>query len=297
MSKRDSLRLDWRRGNVRVLRAHYEQACRVEPKDAHEWQTLDLDGRRLRLLIHKTEAPSDRAIFYFHGGGWIVGSPATHADVSSALAAATGLPVISIGYRLAPEYAADAAIADGLAVLRHFLGPAAHQYRSAILCGDSAGGSLALAVERNATDLRANIMGAASFYGCFGLAANASLHRDPRLSDGLDALSVERYWRATNGSLGVSPYSISSLALGEGCPIHLVIAGRDPLAADSIALARALRDKGRPVTVDHHLFEGHSFLQQALARGAGQLAFARIAQWMDTLDPACHKSNLSCLKI
>jgi acetyl esterase len=289
MSRRFSLRLDWRRGNVRVLRARYEKACRVEPKDAHEWQTLDLAGRHLRLLIHKAEASGDRAIFYFHGGGWIVGSPATHADVSSALAAATGLPVISIGYRLAPEYAADAAIADGLAVLRHFLGPAAQQYRSAILCGDSAGGSLALAVERNATDLRANIMGAASFYGCFGLAANASLHHDPRLSDGLDAASVQRYWRATNGSSGVSPYSVSSLALGEGCPVHLLIAGRDPLATDSLALARALSNNGRRLSVDLHPFESHSFLQRALARRARHLALARLAQWIGALDRTCHK--------
>jgi acetyl esterase/lipase len=265
MTRRSSLRLDWRRGNVRVLRAHYERTCRVEPKDAHDWQALDVAGRRIRLLIHKRAAPGHRAIFYFHGGGWIVGSPATHADISSALAVATGLPVISIDYRLAPEFAADAAIADGLAVLRHFLGRAAHQYRSAILCGDSAGGALALAVARHAADLQTSVDGVASFYGCFGLAANASLHRGPHASEGLDAASVQRYWRATNGSSGASPYSISSLASDDGCPVHLVIAGRDPLSADSIVLARALRGKARQVTVDLHPFQGHGFLQDPRA--------------------------------
>ena len=283
MSRRDSLRLDWRRGNVRVLRARYEQACRIAPKDAHEWRVLDLGGRRIRLLVHGGEVRSHGAIFYFHGGGWIVGSPSTHADMSSALAAVTGLPVISIDYRLAPEFAAEAAIEDGIAVLRHFLGQAPHQYRSAILCGDSAGGALALAVERNAGKLKASILGAASFYGCFGVSANAALHHASSLSDGLDAASVGRYWLAVNRSLGASPYSIPALAHGEGCPIHLLIAGRDPLSCDSLKLARALRDKGRTVTVDMHPFEGHSFLQHPYARRSKQIALQRLAYWIGAL--------------
>ena len=134
--KRDSLRLDWRLGNIRVLRARYEQVCRIELKASDEWRMLDVDGRRIRLLIHNAQVPSDRAMFYFHGGGWIVGSPSTHADITSALASTTGLPVVSVDYRLAPEFAAKAAIEDGLAVLHHFLGPAPQQYQSAILCGD-----------------------------------------------------------------------------------------------------------------------------------------------------------------
>lgn len=283
MSRRDSLRLDWPRDNVRFLRSSYERACRVEPKDAHEWRALDLGGRRIRLLIHNPAIPSDRAIFYFHGGGWIVGSPSTHADISSALAAATGLPVISVDYRLAPEFTSRAAIEDGLAVLRHFLGAAPRQYKSAILCGDSAGGSLALAVERNAANLKANICGVASFYGCFGLVANPALHRDPHLSAGLDAASVRRYWLAANRSHGPSPYSISALACGEGCPVHLLIAGRDPLRDDSTALARKLGERGRPVTVDLHPFEDHSFLQNPRAHRAKQTAYRKIAGWIGTL--------------
>jgi acetyl esterase len=281
MTRRQTLRLDWRRGNIRELRARYEQACRVEPHGAHEWRTFDAGNRRIRLLIHKAATPSDKAIVYFHGGGWIVGSPLTHADISNSLAITTGLSVISVDYRLAPEFDAHAAIDDGLIVLKNAL--TGDGYRSVILCGDSAGGALALAVERNAGKIRANIRGAASFYGCFGLAANAALHVGPRLSDGLDAASVRRYWVATNKSLGPSPYSISSLARGEGCPIHLVIAGRDPLGPDSIALARGLKNKGRPVTVDIHPFASHSFLQSPRASQARQIAYRKIADWIGTL--------------
>jgi acetyl esterase/lipase len=240
-----------------------------------------MGARHIRLLIHQAATPGDRAIFYFHGGGWIVGSPSTHADISGALAAATGLPVISVGYRLAPEHGAEAAIADGLAVLEYFLKP--EHYQRAILCGDSAGGALALAVERDAMHLRTKIIGATSYYGCFGLWANEALHRTSALRDGLDAASVRRYWRATNRSSGASPFSIPALARGDGCPIHLLIAGRDPLCRDSLSLARALRDKGRAVTIDMHPFEDHSFLQNAYARRSTEAAFQRLASWISAL--------------
>lgn len=249
---------------------------------AHEWRNLDVAGRHIRLLIHNGAPRSDRAIFYFHGGGWIVGSPSTHADITSALAERTGLPVISIDYRLAPEFNAEDMIEDGLAVLRHFL----DRYKSAILCGDSAGGALALAVERNAGDLQEDIVGVASFYGCFGLWANAALHQASALSDGLDTRSVRRYWLAANCSLGLSPYSIPALAHGEGCPVHLLVAGRDPLCRDSLVLANALREKRRPVTIDRHAFADHSFLQDPLLHRAREHAYRGIAEWIDGLNSA-----------
>lgn len=257
----------------------YERVCRVIPSGAHEWRMIDARDRRIPVLIHNPRIGGDRAIFYFHGGGWIVGSPATHADISGALSTATGLPVISIDYRLAPEHKATAAIDDGLAVLDQFLGL---HFKSAILCGDSAGGSLALAVERRAA--QRNILGVSSLYGSYGLMANAVLHRKGKASDGLDAANVRRYWLSANASSGGSPYSIPALAHAEGCPVHLLIAGRDPLRDDSIALARALQEKGRPVTADLHPFEGHSFLQHPYAHHSKQIAFQRLANWIGALD-------------
>jgi acetyl esterase/lipase len=278
MGARRQLRLDWLNGNVRDLRVRYERACRIIPSGAYEWRTIDAGDRRIRILVHNPQIGGDRVIFYFHGGGWIVGSPATHADISGPLSTATGLPVISVDYRLAPEHKATAAIDDGLAVLDRFLGL---PFKSAILCGDSAGGSLALAVERHAA--QRNILGVSSLYGSFGRMANAALHQEGKGSDGLDAASVRRYWLSANASSGGSPYSIPALAHAEGCPVHLLIAGRDPLRHDSIALARALQEKGRPVMADLHPFESHSFLQHPYARRSKQAAFRKIATWIGAL--------------
>ncbi|HEY2731653.1 MAG TPA: alpha/beta hydrolase [Polyangia bacterium] len=90
-------------------------------------------------------------ILYFHGGGYVVGSPATHADLIARLALAAGARAVAVDYRKASEQAFPAAVDDGEAAYRDLLAAGArpaHLY----LAGDSAGGGLALAVALRARD-------------------------------------------------------------------------------------------------------------------------------------------------
>ena len=81
-------------------------------------------------------------IIYFHGGGFVVGGLDSHDDICSEVCAATGLDVLALAYRLAPEHRHPAMFDDAVAATRAILedgnGPV-------ILCGDSAGGNLAAA--------------------------------------------------------------------------------------------------------------------------------------------------------
>lgn len=172
--------LDWLNGSVRELRARYEHSRRVSLSGRDRWSTIACSGRALQILAHEpSEANADDcAVVYFHGGGWIVGSPETHADIAHALCENTGLPVISVEYRLAPEHKAPAPIEDGLAALENLFSRKPDQggLCHAILCGNSAGGSIAMAVERFATgDIKKRILGVCSLYGAFGLTASSSL--------------------------------------------------------------------------------------------------------------------------
>ncbi len=82
-------------------------------------------------------------ILYFHGGFWVVGSPATAQDLTAALVRRTRTRAVSLDYRLAPEHPFPAAIEDGVAAYRDLLdqGVPADQI---ILSGDSAGGGLSV---------------------------------------------------------------------------------------------------------------------------------------------------------
>lgn len=82
------------------------------------------------------------AIIYFHGGGYVFGSPSTHQAILARLSALTGLPACLPDYGLAPEHPFPHAVDDGLAVIEAL---SAHP-GGMILGGDSAGGGLALAI-------------------------------------------------------------------------------------------------------------------------------------------------------
>ena len=79
---------------------------------------------------------------WFHGGGYVFGSPETHARVTEAFAKTSGEPVVVPRYRLAPEHPWPAQLEDGVAVAR------ALQAKGfdVSLGGVSAGGHLAINV-------------------------------------------------------------------------------------------------------------------------------------------------------
>lgn len=87
---------------------------------------------------------SGRALLLLHGGGYAIGGPTSHRPLASRLAVATRSVVLVPDYRLAPEHPAPAALEDALAAWRHLLALDGVDPSSAHLCGDSAGGGLAL---------------------------------------------------------------------------------------------------------------------------------------------------------
>ncbi|QLC24739.1 alpha/beta hydrolase [Parasphingopyxis algicola] len=80
-------------------------------------------------------------ILYFHGGGYVSGSVRTHRNFAGELALRTGLKLVSVDYRLAPEHPYPAALDDARAVHGALAGDT-----PLVLAGDSAGGGLALSL-------------------------------------------------------------------------------------------------------------------------------------------------------
>lgn len=89
-------------------------------------------------------ADPNKVILYVHGGGYVVGSIATHRDLTGRLSVATGASILTLNHRLAPEHPFPAAIDDAVAaygwVLDQGISPS-----SVVVAGDSSGGGLALA--------------------------------------------------------------------------------------------------------------------------------------------------------
>ena len=97
--------------------------------------------------ISPANAPLDKAVLYFHGGGFRIGSVASHRDLIARIARASGRRVLAINYRLAPQFKYPAAVEDVESAIR-FVRQHAKRYKvdpnRIALIGESAGGHLAL---------------------------------------------------------------------------------------------------------------------------------------------------------
>jgi acetyl esterase/lipase len=93
--------------------------------------------------VRAPAARADRAILYLHGGGFIMGSPATHRELAARISAVSGMSMLVVDYRLAPEHPFPAAMHDAVAAYRWLLGEGFRPEHLAV-GGDSAGGGLAL---------------------------------------------------------------------------------------------------------------------------------------------------------
>jgi acetyl esterase/lipase len=88
---------------------------------------------------------TDRAILYVHGGAYTTGSLVTHRRHVAQLSAAAGARVLNVDYRLAPEHPHPAAVDDSVAAFRWLTSVGGISPERVVLCGDSAGGGLAVA--------------------------------------------------------------------------------------------------------------------------------------------------------
>ncbi len=117
-----------------------------------EIRDLELDpagqGGPLRARLYRPlSAPSTGPLMlFFHGGGWTVGSIESHDRACALLACGSGVKILSVEYRLAPEHRFPAAVDDALRAWKAVIGDPARFGAEAgqiAVGGDSAGGNLA----------------------------------------------------------------------------------------------------------------------------------------------------------
>ena len=130
----------------------------VYKEPVHAW--LYFDGPLSALK------KQSKVIFFVPGGGFVAMGPRTHDDALCAWAGRTGLPVLAIDYRKAPEFPYPYALNecfDAYTVIfssqGRCIGLSGERYPKIIVGGDSAGGNLAtglvlMALESGATDTR-----------------------------------------------------------------------------------------------------------------------------------------------
>lgn len=215
-------------------------------------------------------------VVYFHGGGWVTGSIATHHGLCSRIALGAACRVVSVDYRLAPEHRCPAAADDCLAAARWVLAHAEElglDSRRIALAGDSAGGNLSAVVARGTSgDARRPALQVLLYPA---LDATCSLPSHQTFAERYFLTAGMCAWYYDHYLGGQDPKSPAASPLFAPdvprVPALIYTAGFDPLRDEGKAYADRLRAAGTPVAYREFADSVHGFVLMtgALASGRG----------------------------
>jgi monoterpene epsilon-lactone hydrolase len=223
-----------------------------------------------------------RTILYFHGGGFITGSPETHRPLVSRLVEASGVRAFSLRYRLAPECFFPAAVRDGIDAYRALLAKGVPP-SSIIMAGDEAGGGLAfgvtLAIRNAGLELPGGVV-ALSPWADLALSGPSMLGNrkaDPVLEWEMLFLCARHYLRKSNPC---DAYASSTYAALTNFPPVMVHAGaQEILRDDASRLGDRCAEAQVPVSVEIYDGMGHLF-QAEPGRTEAKASLSRLAQFI-----------------
>jgi epsilon-lactone hydrolase len=193
----------------------------------------------------------DKVIVYLHGGGFQVGSLASHRELMAELSAAAGARVLGVAYRLAPEHRYPAALEDTLAVW-DWLRAHGFRARDIALAGDSAGAGLALSALLALQDKGHDLPAAALLMSAWtDLTASGDSYETRAAADPIHQrpmiLAMARNYLGKTGDANdplVSPLMASPAQLRGLPPMLLQVGDRETVLSDSEAFARKAREAG-----------------------------------------------------
>jgi len=116
---------------------------------------LPRDEEKVPLRMYTPENPGNGLIIYFHGGGYVLGSIESGEDICRRMAGLTSNRVLSLGYRLAPEYKFPVPQEDAYSCYLYAVEHAAKlgiDNSRIALTGESSGGTLAISTCLMAND-------------------------------------------------------------------------------------------------------------------------------------------------
>lgn len=266
----------------RQARAFYEQGAGVLDLAPHRMardEALSLptrDGHWLSARLWVPHGAPDSAalpvLLYFHGGGFTIGSVATHESLCRHLAHLAHCAVVSVDYRLAPEHPFPTAVHDAwdsLTALRTQAPDLGLDMNRVAVGGDSAGGTLAAVVALLARDAQVPLCLQLLFYP--GTTAHQDTPSHQRFAHGfvLEAASIDYFFdqyipnRTDREHWWFAPLRVPEV---DGvAPCWMGLAECDPLVDEGLAYADRLRMAGVPTELEMYRGVTHEFIKMGRA--------------------------------
>ena len=257
-----------------VLDLPAQTLVRVED---HRFATRD--GAQLLARLYAPSAERLPVLLYFHGGGFTIGSVATHDTLCRRLSHLAHCAVVSVDYRLAPEYRFPTAFEDAWDALVWLSASSASLSLDCgriAVGGDSAGGTLAAACAIAARDTDLPLALQLLFYpGTCGHQDTDSHRRFAKgfvLEDSHISYFFNQYLRGTAdrddwrfAPLDGHDAQGEVVDLAGVAPAWLGLAECDPLVDEGVLYADRLRMAGVPVDLEIYRGVVHEFIKMGRA--------------------------------
>jgi epsilon-lactone hydrolase len=249
-----------------------------QPSDAVRVTALEIAGVACERLS-PPHAEGSRIILYLHGGGFVRGSLDLQRGNAGLIGELSGLEVIAIGYRQAPEHPFPCAPDDLYAVYEALLSQGVEP-SSIVVVGESSGGCLALVLAAMLRDQQHKLpAGIAALSPMTDLSLQGASWR---YNAGKDVIDAETGRRLVGLYLGdASPAQALASPIRHDfdgcCPLFIGIGSHETMLSDTEFLARKASDAG--VAVELEIYEamphGFSRFEAEISRRA----LGAVAQW------------------
>lgn len=213
----------------------------------------------------------NNVILYFHSGGFCLEYSITHRELAARISSASGVPVLAIEYRLAPENPYPAANEDCLQAYRWLLEKEVPP-ENIVIGGDSSGAGLAMMTLLSLREMGMPLPAAAFLLSPMGLDLtkfDGASYTEKAGADPLNTLACIRiYAKYYTGSSAAKPPVIFDQDL-HGLPHLLIQVGsNEVLLSDAVRLSERAKLAGIDVTLEiwknmWHIFQMFSFVPEA----------------------------------
>lgn len=234
---------------------------------------LENEGRGIPLRIYQPDGPGPYAtLVNFHGGGWVLGNFALDDMRCARIVAESGVMIVSVDYRLAPEDPFPAALMDGVAVLRWAAGGGARFSADPArlgVTGSSSGGNIAAGLALFCRDQGTPRLAFQMLnYPVMDASLDWQSYRDFGTGFGTSRDMMAWFWDMYAGNADRSDPYMAPLCAKDlsGLPATFIITAEcDVLRDEGEAYAARLKAAGVPTVLARYDGMPHGFLTLPLA--------------------------------
>ena len=204
---------------------------------------IESDTHKLKVRTYQSKPQnSNTTILYVNGGGFIYGGLESHDSICRLLARRTGLRVVAVDYRLAPEYPYPAAVEDSRIALE-WLANSDEASQRFILAGDSAGANTLLHLALSKPKI--TVSGLILIYPALDPSLSSNSMETYKTGYFLTRDDMRQFWQMyLDNSSKTYKWPFLNSQLSSLPPTLIIGAGHDVLHDEGAAFAKQVNDAG-----------------------------------------------------